>query len=560
LKHSLFRAALLSSVFLFSGFSAQAEGLPGSYLAARSASTAADFDEAAAYFSRALMLDPTNAFLMDNASASFLSLGKIESAIPISKALNAQGVNSPIADLVLAADEIAREDYTALIERLEDGAQVGPIVTELMAAWAQLGAGKMSSAVGKFDALASQPGIEGIGRFHKALALASVGDFEAAEEIFAKNAEEGFSHTRTTLRAHIEILSQMERNDDALVVLDAVFPDGGGDPEFEEIKTRLEAGETLPFEVATNARQGIAQAALTLAEVLSVEAAPDQTLLYSRVAEYLDPRLVSATLLSAAMLEELEQFDLAERAYSKVPADHPSYHLAEIGRAETLRLDGRPEAAVEVLQALAKRRPDLAAVEVSLGDLLRSEKEYGGAVEAYDAALALFPRIEPNQWFIFYARGISHERLNDFEAAEADFRKALDLNPGQPQVLNYLGYSLVEKNIKLDEALEMIEAAVAARPEDGYIIDSLAWVYFKLERYEEAATLMEKAALLEPLDPIVSDHLGDALWMVDRKIEADFQWRRALSFEPEEKDAERIRLKLELGLDVVRQNEAAADN
>lgn len=542
-----------------SGFSAQAEGLPGAYLAARSASTAADFDEASAYFSRALVLDPTNAFLMDNAAASFLSLGKIESAVPIAKLLEAQGVKSPIADLVLATDEIVRSDYSALIVRLEAGADLGPIVTDLIAAWAQLGDGKMSAAVEKFDALAQQAGIEGIGRFHKALALASVGDFETAEEIFATNAQEGFTHTRTTLRAHIEILSQMERNQEGLDLLQSVFPEGSGDPEFEAITVRLKGGETLPFTIAPTPRQGIAQAAFTLAEILSVEAAPDQTLLYARIAEHLDPGLVSATLMTAEMLEKLEQYDLAAQAYSKVPTDHPSFHLAEIGRADTLRLDGKPEAAAEVLQALAKRRPDLAAVEVSLGDLLRSEKDYSGAVEAYDAALALFPEVEPNQWFIFYARGISHERLDAFEAAEADFRKALELNPNQPQVLNYLGYSLVEKNMKLDEALEMIETAVEARPQDGYIIDSLAWVYFKLERYDEAAKLMEKAALLEPLDPIVSDHLGDALWMVGRKIEADFQWRRALSFEPEDKDAERIRRKLELGLDVVRQDEAAAE-
>ena len=138
-----------------------------------------------------------------------------------------------------------------------------------------------------------------------------------------------------------------------------------------------------------------------------------------------------------------------------------------------------------------------------------------------------------------------------------DVRKALELNPDQPQVLNYLGYSLVEKQIKLDEALDMIERAVAARPDSGYIVDSLGWVLYRLGRYEEAVVHMERAAELMPVDPIVNDHLGDVLWAVGRYREAEFQWTRALSFDPEEKDAVRIRRKLEVGLDVVLAEEGA---
>ncbi|MEM9972515.1 MAG: tetratricopeptide repeat protein, partial [Pseudomonadota bacterium] len=135
--------------------------------------------------------------------------------------------------------------------------------------------------------------------------------------------------------------------------------------------------------------------------------------------------------------------------------------------------------------------------------------------------------------------------------AEADFRRALELNPGQPQVLNFLGYSLVEQRRNLDEALGMIEQAVASRPDSGYIVDSLAWVYYRLGRFEDAVEPMERAVELLPTDPIINDHLGDVYWMVGREREARFQWERALSFEPEEEDATRIRLKLEIGLDEV---------
>ena len=196
-------------------------------------------------------------------------------------------------------------------------------------------------------------------------------------------------------------------------------------------------------------------------------------------------------------------------------------------------------------------------MHASLGDILRQKERFSEAAKAYDRALELSGEPSPGDWFLFYARGISFERIGEWDKAEADFRMALKLNPDQPQVLNYLGYSLVEKKIKLDEALEMIKRAVAARPNDGYITDSLGWALYRLGRFEEAVAPMERAVELEPADPIISDHLGDVLWAVGRKMEARFQWQRALSFEPEEEDAKRIRRKLEVGLDVVLQEEGA---
>ena len=132
----------------------------------------------------------------------------------------------------------------------------------------------------------------------------------------------------------------------------------------------------------------------------------------------------------------------------------------------------------------------------ALGDLLRQLERYDAAVAAYDRALGAFERPDPAQWFLYYARGISKERLDDWPAAEADFREALELNPDQPQVLNYLGYSLVEHQQNLDEALAMIERAVAAQPQAGYIVDSLGWALYRLGRYDEAVGHMERAAEL----------------------------------------------------------------
>ena len=201
---------------------------------------------------------------------------------------------------------------------------------------------------------------------------------------------------------------------------------------------------------------------------------------------------------------------------------------------------------------------DLATVHVTLGDDYRRLKRYDEATAAYDRAVALYGEPEPSHWVLYYTRGITHERMDRWDLAESDFRMALKLQPDQPQVLNYLGYSFVEQQTNLDEALDMIERAVAARPNDGYITDSLGWVLYRLNRFADAVEHMERAAELMAVDPIINDHLGDVYWAVARRREAEFQWTRALSFEPEDVDADRIRRKLDVGLDVVLAEEGAA--
>jgi Flp pilus assembly protein TadD len=198
---------------------------------------------------------------------------------------------------------------------------------------------------------------------------------------------------------------------------------------------------------------------------------------------------------------------------------------------------------------------------VSLGDMLRHEERFAEATVAYDSAIALLGESEPGEWIVYFSRGITHEREDRWPEAEADFRTALELQPDQPQVLNYLGYTMVELQVNLDEALGMIERAVAAEPESGYIVDSLGWVLYRLGRYDEALMHMERAVELLPVDPVVNDHLGDVYWAVGRKREAEFQWHRALSFvgmgESTDADSDRIRRKLEIGLDAVLAEEGA---
>lgn len=536
---------------------ARDDGLAGPYLAARQASIESDYRAAATYFTRALASDPENGLLLEYVILAHVALGEVDRAAPFAGRMEEIGAISQVANLVIIADMAKRGDYRGSLAELDGGRGVGPLVEGLFRAWALLGEGKMSEATAAFDEVAETDGLKAFALYHKALALASVGDYEGAHAIFSGEAGGPLRMTRRGVLAHSEVLSQLERNPDAVQLIDAAFGTDL-DPGLAALRARLAAGEPVPFSMIETATDGLAEVFYTVAGALNGETQDAYTLGYSRIAEFLRPDHTDAILLTASMLEAQEQYELATLAYNRIPREDPSYHAAELGRAAALIKADRVDAAIEALQQLAKSHGDLPLVWVTLGDTLRRVERHGDAVRAYDEAVKLFTGDNPAHWVVYYARGIALEREKRWPEAEADFRRALELNPDQPQVLNYLGYSYLEMKTNLDEALEMIERAVAARPGDGYITDSLGWGLYRLGRYDEAVVQMEKAVELMPVDSIVNDHLGDVYWAVGRRLEAEFQWKRALSFEPDTEDeAKRIRRKLEVGLDLVLKEEGA---
>ncbi len=547
---------ILAGHMALQGAPAAAEMASGAYLAARHAGMQSDFAKAAEYYAIALARDPGNPRLMENTLLSFIGTGEFDKALPIARKMIADGMKSQVANMILLGDLARREDYAAILESLDEGERVGPLVDGLLKAWAEMGAGRVSDALESFDKVTTGRGSRAFGLYHKALAIASAGDFAGADDIFSGKAGATLQMTRRGVIAHVQILSQLERNEDALALVDRAFgPEP--DPLAEELRARLKAGERLPFRLVSSPREGMAEVFHTIAGALRGETSDTYTLLYSRMAEMLNPDHAEATLMTAQLLERLGNNALAIETYKRIPPDDPARVTAEIGRANAMRKAGREDASIEVLEQLAKAYPALARVHVSLGDAYRQVKAFDKAAKAYTTAIALVEDAGGADWFIYYARGISHERLGQWEQAEADLRKALALEPDQPNVLNYLGYSLVEKRQKLDEALEMIRKAVALRPDDGYITDSLGWALYRLGRYDEAVKHMERAAELMATDPIINDHLGDVYWAVGRHREARVQWQRALSFDPEEKERKRILRKLEVGLDAVLEAEGA---
>jgi len=545
---SIFLGASFCVVTATAGF---AQGLAGPYLAATRANFNSDFEDAARYYTAAMAVDTQNTYLKQNALVSFIAAGDFDVAVSIAQALHASDGDNIFANLVIMVDLIDKGDLVAAQDVLpQDRARLSPLLQHLIHGWVKVGSGQLEAGLAEFDGMSENDTIALYGQYHKALALADNGNFADAADIL--DGDDGPLHiNRDSIFLHVAVLGELDRKDAALNVLDTAALRGFKDAKLTTLRDDIAAGKPQKYTDIDAPAQGISEAFLTIAVALSRDEPSRLALFYARLAQHLNANSVDAALTVANILEREEQFSLAIEAYKFVPRTSLSYNSAQIGRAEAERRTGQIDVATNTLLALADVFPQDVNTLNALGDIYRGVDNFTDAVAAYTRAVDAIEQPLSGHWVLFYTRGISYERLDNWPAAEADLKHALELSPNQPLVLNYLGYSYIEMGINMAEAQAMIETAVAGKPNSGYITDSLAWVLYRLGKFEEAVPHMERAAELLPVDPVINDHLGDILWMVGRKLEAKFQWRRAMSFDPEKKDVIRIKRKLELGLDMV---------
>ena len=297
------------------------------------------------------------------------------------------------------------------------------------------------------------------------------------------------------------------------------------------------------------AEEGLAEALFDLASVVNQPETIDLALLYARCALQLRPDLSLAQLLLSDVLSAQNKPEKSLAILAEFPPGSPYSWSARLRIAANLEMLDRTDEAVTLLREMSSEAPTRAGAAMQLGDLLRAKKRFNEAVDAYDEAIRrLQASGAPERWSLFYSRGIALERSGQWKPSEADFLHALELKPDQPLVLNYLGYSWIDKGENLERGLKMIEKAVELRPEDGYIVDSLGWAHYRLGDYSSAVQYLEKAIELVPEDPTINDHLGDAYWQSGRPSEARFQWRRALQFGPETDEIKPIEAKLDRGI------------
>lgn len=557
LSLSFIRPGLTAVMLCLAVPSVAQDGDAGAYLAARQASQGHQFATAIPYLERALVDQPDHALSLEQLISAHLALGQFDKAQTVAERIIATGQSSQAANLARMAAHTRAQEWSALLTDLENGLVVGPLMDGVARGWAAFGQGDVDRAIKAFDDMAGSDVMRGIGLYHKALALALAGNAEGANEVLTDPGTQRIQTTREMIVTRAQMLSQMDQQAEALALLRDAF---GATPDAEigAMIDTLDKGDPLPFTVISSPAEGIAEAALALAGGMRADRQGLPALLYARTAQWMDPSSDLATLVVAQSMTMLGRSDLAADAFGEIPRGSVLLLDAELGRADALEAAGDRTGAIAALSSLAERHPDNYAVFAALGDILATDERHDSAERAYTRALELLVPEDPTRWVVHYTRGITRDALGDWTGAEADFRAALEIQPDQANVLNYLGYSLVERQENLDEALKMIEQAVAARPDSGAIVDSFGWVLFRMGRYDDAIGQMERAVELEPTDPILTDHLADVLWAVNRKDEARYQWKRALSFSPEDILRTRILQKLDLGLDAVLEQEGAA--
>ncbi|WP_395665952.1 tetratricopeptide repeat protein [Methylocella sp.] len=523
------------------------ESPAGNYLAALVAGAERDTLAAATFFREALRADPNNPKLIERAFVAAVSNGNMPEAVSLAERLLAREPDNSLAHLVVGVEAIRKGKYAVARSHFNRGgaAQQRDVTATLLTAWSYLGDGNQKKALEYVDRLRDEN--FGVFRnFHAGLIAAVAGNVPEAR----KRLKAAYDADKNTLRladAYARFLSKNGDRDQALAVykaFDQVLP---SHPTVVAAVADLEAGKTLEYVVRTP-EQGAGEVLYGLGAAGGRQGDELAAMIYLRLALHLAPQNSLAIVTLADIYERIKQNEQAIDVYAMVPEKDPLRVTADIQTGLLLEALGRSDDSTRVLEKIVKDNPGNADALSALGNLQRAHKQFKQAIETYTRAIDEVNKTGRAGWALYYFRGVSYERDKQWKLAEADFRKALEIAPDQPLVLNYLGYSWVDQNMNLDEAFAMLRRAVELSPTDGYIVDSLGWAHYKLGHYDEAVKELERAIDLKPADPVINDHLGDAYWRVGRKLEAKFQWNHArdLGAEPEEK--EKILQKIEHGL------------
>ncbi len=552
-------AAVIGAVALLSLPSALAAQAPteqellrdspaGNYLAARHAGVERDAAAAAAYYLNVLKADPHNPDLLGRAFLSVLTDGDVERAGKLADKLLKVDRTDRIARLVIGVRALKQKQYSVARQNFSQSVR-GPVTdltATLLSAWALYGAGDTRAAIETMDRLAG-PDWYGIFKdLHAGLIL----DLANNKKEAGKRYRRAYKADQTllgTVQAYGRYLSRNGSKDNALKVYQDFDKSLPNHPLIKEEMKRVSDGEKLP-PLVDSARAGAAEALYGIGASIGRRGGEDLALIYLQLSLYLQPSHAMALLSLADLYESLKKPNLAIKAYERVPSTSPLLRNAEIQLAVDLDALDRPAEAKKRLDHVIAEHPKDTEALLALGNIQRVRKEFAECADTYGKAIDTVPVPEKSNWVMFYFRGICYERSHQWPSAEADMKKALELFPDQPLVLNYLGYSWIDQGVHLEEGMNMIRRSVEQRPDDGYIVDSLGWAYFRTGNYAEAVKNLERAVELKPDDPTINDHLGDAYWRVGRTLEAHFQWSHAKDLKPDPEDLAKIEAKLKNGL------------
>ncbi len=535
----------------------------GAYLAARTAERDNDLDNAIVYYKQALAFAPDDVSLQQSLMLTLVAQGRFEESLPYADKLKEVPDVERFSRLALAVDALKKKDYPKAEYWLKFSLEsdLDKLISGIMTGWARQGAGQGADAMAFVDKLQGPDWFELFKNYHRALIADASGLPEKADKIYSEtvaNTTLGGAAPETWVRcaeAYASFLARKGEKDKALAVVSEAEKFVTGKPEIIALREKITKGEKVEPLVATPT-QGSSEILLDLAAALNRGGGEPFVRLYLEYALALRPDSDAALVQLAGVAEEMKDSDKAISLYRRIPDSSPLKAVSDLQLGLNLADLNRNEEAISHLKALVNAHPDDMRGYLALGGVYSAKEDYRSAADLYDKAVSYLKEPAKADWNVFYQRGIAYERLKEWPKAEPNFRKALELYPDQPQVLNYLGYSWVDMNSNLKEALEMIQKAVDLRPSDGYIVDSLGWAYYRLGRFPDAVRELERAVSLKPEDPVLNDHLGDAYWRVGRKLEATFQWSHARDLKPDPTVLASVQQKLLKGLPPIESNTA----
>ena len=518
------------------------------YLSARFAAGEHDLPQAARFYGQSLANDQGNPSLLALSFFYSTTSGDFDAAGKYAQAVIAATPDDRAARLALAVIGFKHKDYVDVRKQLSSSAK-GPFTALTLALFDAWAAAAEHDAAGMQKDLASlmeQKGAESMAAFHTALLQDYLNNAPAADAAY-KKALSSTAPTPRVLEAYGRFLERQDRSADAATLYQSHINEGGLASVTRSGLARIAAGQK-PEGMIRSPADGAAEALFGIAASLTDAQSAEVSILYLRMALYLRSDLGLAQVLLADRFETLRKYDSAIAIYRSIEPSSPYWRMAQVQASLDLQRLGKNDDAIAGLKKLVTADPNDSESWVALGDTYRASEKFAESVDAYNHAEKIIGKPSRRDWPMFYARAMAKEKLKRLDDSEADIQTALKLSPEQPELLNYLGYSWVDRGRNIPQALTMLEKARTLRPYDGYIVDSVGWAYYQLGRYDDAAKTLEAAVLLVPGDPTINDHLGDALWRAGRRIEARFQWNHALTFSDDDTDKAAIERKLKTGL------------
>jgi tetratricopeptide (TPR) repeat protein len=531
--------------------SATAEAhLFGFYLAGKHAEEMRDYPAAAAWFDKAMSVDPDAPELISRDFLMAVGAGDFDHARQLAPAQLKLDSTDALAQLVMIVERMKAGDNAGAVKHAASLPQDGlhRFVAPLALAWTRMGTGDLVGADAALQQLDKFNGFAPLKYFQLGLLYDFAGHANKADDFYNKTLEASGELNWRLTDAIANFYERHGKEKEAKSLYQKFMDQNIGSEIAQSVLAARTPGPPKPMVVS--ASDGLAEALFDLASVLNQPETMDLGLVYDRFALALKPDFRLAQLLLSDILTAQDKYEQSLGVLDQIPRNSPYSWSARLRVAADLDSLDRADEAIAQLREMTADSPKSISADVQLGDILRNKKRFAEAAAAYDDAVnRAAAQGLPERWTLFYDRGVSYERAGDWPKAEADLEHALELKPDQALVLNYLGYSWIDKGEKLDQGMKMIEKAVSLRPEDGYIVDSLGWAHYRTGDYAGAVQYLERAVELVPDDATINDHLGDAYWRAGRHLEARYQWQRALQFGPDKEDIPPIEGKLAHGLE-----------